>query len=73
MTKEQIDALLDKVRAWPPEELDELTELVREIEARRAGVPLLSEDERSAIEEAGRKPYAPDDDLEAFWRLHGIS
>jgi cell division protein FtsB len=73
MTKEQIDALIEKVRSWPPEDQDELAELVHEIEARRAGVHILSEEERSAIEEACREPCAPDDDLEAFWKRHGIS
>jgi hypothetical protein len=73
MTKEQIDALLEKVRSWPPEDQDELAELVREIEARRAGVDLLSEEECSAIEEARQEPSAPDDDVQAFWKRRGMS
>ena len=50
MTKEQINAVLEGVRSWPQEDQEELAELAREIEARRTGVYVLSEDERAAIE-----------------------
>jgi hypothetical protein len=50
MTREQIDAVFDKVRSWPQEDQEELIDVAREIEARRAGVYRLNEDERSGIE-----------------------
>jgi hypothetical protein len=50
MTREQIDAILNSVRSWPKEDQEELVEVAREIEARRAGVYHLNEDERKGIE-----------------------
>jgi hypothetical protein len=50
MTREQIDAILNSVRSWPKEDQEELVEVAREIEARRAGVYRLNEDERKGIE-----------------------
>ena len=50
MTREQIDAVFNKVRSWPQEDQEELVDAAREIEARRAGVYRLNEDERSGIE-----------------------
>jgi hypothetical protein len=73
MTKEQIDAVLDKVRDWPEGDQEELVEFAREIEARRTGVYILSEDERSAIEVARQGRLATDDEVEAFWKRHGLA
>ncbi len=50
MTKQQIDAILEAVRSWPPEDQEELAEIARAIEARRTGVYRLSEAERQGIE-----------------------
>jgi hypothetical protein len=41
---------LDHVRSWPEEDQKALVEFVRAIEARRAGVYSLNEDERKGIE-----------------------
>jgi hypothetical protein len=72
MTKEQIDAVLEKVRSWPAEDQAELAELAREIEARRTGVYVLSEEEQAAIEDAERSGLASDGEVARFWRRHGI-
>jgi hypothetical protein len=72
MTKEQIDAVLEKVRSWPEADQEELAELAREIEARRTGVYVLSEDERQAIEQAERSGIASDEEVAEFWKRHGI-
>jgi hypothetical protein len=72
MTKEQIDAVLEGVRSWPKEDQEELAEIAREIEAARAGVYVLSDDERAAIERSRSGPLASDDEVEAFWKRHGV-
>lgn len=46
--------ILRKVESWPEEDQNELAALAREIEARRTGVYVLSEDEKTAIAEARR-------------------
>ena len=72
MTKEQIDAVLEGVRSWPKEDQEELAEIAREIEAARAGVYVLSDDERAAIEKSRSGPLASDDEVQAFWKRHGV-
>ena len=53
--------------------LEELSELAREIEARRSGVYRLSAEERAAIDAARRGPLATDDEVEAFWKRRGLA
>jgi predicted transcriptional regulator len=76
MTKEQIFAVLENVRSWPPEDQEELAEVAREIEARRKGVYVMDDDERAAVregqEQARRGEFVPDDEMDAFWRKIGV-
>jgi predicted transcriptional regulator len=76
MTKEQINDVLDSVRSWPQEDQEELAELAREIEARRTGVYVMSNEERAAVQEglqqASRGEFVPDDEMDAFWKKYGV-
>jgi predicted transcriptional regulator len=76
MTKEQINAILESVRSWPEEDQEELVELAREIEARRSGVYVMSDEERAAVQEgldqARRGEFVPDDEMDAFWKKYGV-
>ena len=72
MTKEQIDALLGEVRSWPQQDQEELVAYARDIEARRTGVYVLNEEERAAIEDAKRGGVASDEEVNAFWKRHGV-
>jgi predicted transcriptional regulator len=63
-----IKTLKDAVRlaeTWPEEDQQELAEYAREIEARRTGVYVMSDDERAAVRqglaEADRGEFVPDD------------
>jgi hypothetical protein len=66
--------ILRKAEAWPEEDQQELADLARLIEARRTGTFRLTEDERVAVREgmaaAARGDFAPDDEIEEFYRLH---
>jgi cell division protein FtsB len=64
--------ILQKVERWPEEDQEELAELAREIEARRTGVYVLSDDERAAIADARRDAFVSDGEAAAFWKRHGI-
>jgi site-specific DNA-adenine methylase len=64
--------LLQKVASWPEEDQEELAEFAREIEARRTGVYVLSNEERAAIADARRGAFATDNEAAAFWKRHGI-
>jgi hypothetical protein len=72
MTKEQIAGVLERIHSWPEEDQEELIEAVREIEARRKGVYVLSDDERAAIADARKTPVVPDEEAAAFWKRRGI-
>lgn len=64
--------ILRKVENWPEEDQDELAALAREIEARRSGVYVLSEDEEKVIAQARREALVSDDEAAAFWKRHGV-
>jgi predicted transcriptional regulator len=76
MTKEQIAAVLESVRSWPAEDQEELIELAREIQARRTGVYVMTDDERTAVreglEQARRGEFVPDEEMDAFWKKIGV-
>ncbi|HEX4111734.1 MAG TPA: hypothetical protein VH020_04305 [Stellaceae bacterium] len=76
MTKEQFDLVLQKLRSWSEEDQAEIAEFAREVEARRAGVYVMSEEERIAVREgwnqAEQGEFVPEDEMAAFWRERGI-
>jgi hypothetical protein len=72
MTKEQFEALLEKVRSWSAEEQEEFLELAREIEARQTGTYVLTRDEEAAIAKARNSGFASDDEVAAFWRKYDL-
>jgi hypothetical protein len=69
--------ILEQVASWPEEDQEELAELAREIEARRTGVYVVSDDERQALNEAladldaGKR--VPESEMLAFWRRVGVA
>jgi hypothetical protein len=65
--------ILGKVTSWPEEDQEELAAVAREIEARRTGTYVLSDDERAAIADARRGGFASDQDIMAFWKRHGLA
>lgn len=65
--------ILRRIETWPEEDQAELAEVAREIEARRSGVYVLSDDEKAAIAEARRSGFASDEQIAAFWKRHGIA
>jgi predicted transcriptional regulator len=76
MTKEQISAVLESVRSWPIEDQEELIELAREIQARRTGIYVMTDDERAAVreglEQARRGEFVPDEEIDLFWKKIGV-
>lgn len=65
--------VLKRISSWPEEDQEELAELAREIESRRSGVYVLSEEEKAAIEESRRGGIAPDEQVDAFWKRHRLA
>jgi hypothetical protein len=64
--------ILRRVEHWPQEDQDELADVAREIEARRTGVYVLSDDEKAALDEARRSPLASDEEVADLWKRLGI-
>ena len=64
--------ILERIATWPEEDQEELAEVAREIEGRRNGVYVLSDDERAAIEAARRSGFASDKDVSALWKRYGL-
>jgi predicted transcriptional regulator len=68
--------LIERVAAWPPEDIAVLEEFVREMEARRADLYRLTDDERAAIREglaqADRGEFVPDEEIAEMNKRHGV-
>ena len=76
MTKEQISAILERVRTWPIERQEDAALMLLEMEAQGSGVYRLTDEERReieiSIEETKRGEFATDEEVEAlFARYRG--
>ena len=64
------------MRSRPAEDQEDLIELAREIQARRTGVYVMSDEERAAVreglEQARRGKFVPDEEMDAFWKKIGV-
>ena len=71
MTKDQIDAILDRVHAWPRSRQGDAVRLLLAMEAQAGSTYKLSEDERAdleaALEEAARGEIATDAEVAAVF------
>jgi hypothetical protein len=67
--------LTDRLASWPDEDVAELDELAREIESRRSGIYVLSDDEWADLQEglhqADRKEFASDEMIANADKRHG--
>ncbi len=68
--------ILDRVNTWPPEDLDELADMAREIEARRTGVyevtPAEEEAIREGLAELERGEWTSEESMRVFWVRCGV-
>jgi len=68
------EKLLERVKSWPEEDQEELADVAREIESRRSGAYLLSDQERTAVragmDAARRGDFASEEEMIEFYRLH---
>jgi predicted transcriptional regulator len=76
MTNEPIDAVLERVRRWPPERQAYAVEVLQLIEAQSTQPIQVSDEEWAAIQEgnaqAERGEFVSDADMSAFFRRHGL-
>jgi hypothetical protein len=68
--------ILDRAKTWPQEDLEELVETARQIEARRTGVYEVTPDEEEAIAEGlaelERGEWTSEEAMRAFWMRCGV-
>jgi hypothetical protein len=68
--------ILDRVNSWPPEDLEELVDTARQIEARRTGIYEVTPDEENAIREGlaelERGEWTSEESMRAFWVRCGV-
>ncbi len=73
---QRAEDILDRVKTWPPEDLEELAEVAREIEARRRGVYDVTPEEEKAIREGlaelERGEWTSEESMRAFWVRCGV-
>lgn len=71
MTKSQIEAVLDRVRHWPPERQEDAARVLLAMEAEDAGPYRLSPEERvdlqAALDEVERGQFASDEEVAAVF------
>ncbi len=71
-----LKALVAEAETWPEEDQHELVEHAREIRARRAGVYVMTDDERAAVneglEQSRRGEFVSDKEMDAFWKRSGV-
>jgi hypothetical protein len=76
MTKDQIEAVLDRVRRWPRERQEDLARIALQLEARDHKVETEDHDTRSAIDEglaqAKRRQFASERRVKAMWKKFGL-
>lgn len=71
MTRDQIDAILERVRTWPPERQEDAANILLAMEAEGTAPYELSEEERLDLEEGLREvergEIASDEEVHAFF------
>jgi hypothetical protein len=75
MTKEQIEAVLERVKTWPKERQEDAVQVLLTLEAQGTGLYRLSDDERKAVrrglKEVREGKLAKDEDVEALFKRFG--
>lgn len=73
----QLKALAAEAETWPEEDQRELVEYAEVIRARRAGIYVMTPDERAAVDEgigqARRGEFVSDEEMDAFWKRNGVA
>lgn len=75
MTK-VLKEVMERAKDWSAADQQNLAEYAREIDARRNGVYVLTDDERAAVkkgrDQARRGKFVPQKKMQAFWKKHGV-
>ena len=71
MTKEQIEAIFERVKTWPPERQEDAVAMLLKMGEQNTALDGLSEEDwadlEEALAEADREEPVPDDEMKAFF------
>jgi hypothetical protein len=71
MTKDQIEAVFERVKTWPPERQEDAVAMLLRMEEQNTALDGLSEEDwadlEEALAEADREEPVPDDEMKAFF------
>jgi len=76
MTKDQIDAVLGRVRNWPKKRQEDLARIALQLEAQDRDIEPEDDETRAAIAEglaqAKRRQFASEKRVKATWKKFGL-
>jgi predicted transcriptional regulator len=76
MIAKMLKDVLDQAETWPQQDQEELAEYAREIQARRTGVYIMSDEERAAVRrglaQADRGEFVADDVVAEADKRHDL-
>ena len=76
MVAKVLKDVIEQAEAWPQQDQEELAEYGREIQARRTGVYVMSDEERAAVRrgvaQADRGEFVSDEVLAEADKRHGL-
>jgi hypothetical protein len=71
VTKEQIEAIFERVKTWPPERQEDAVAMLLKMEEQNTALDGLTEEDwadlEQALAEADREEPVPDDEMKAFF------
>lgn len=75
MTREQLQAIFERIRSWPSERQDEAAAILLALEAEAEDEPIELTDEdwadlNEGLAEADRGEFVPDHEMKAFFKHH---
>ena len=76
MTKDQIEAIFQRVRTWPLERQEDAAQILLRLEEQNTAVPDLTEEEWAdlgeALAEAEREEAVPDEEIRALFDRYRV-
>lgn len=72
MTKQEIEAVFDRVRTWPEDRQDAAAQMLLRMEEIGTGIYELSDDEERALDEGEASGLASDEEVEAVFNRYRL-
>lgn len=67
-----LSKMLERVKTWPAWRQDDAARMLKVLEQQGTEIYHLSDEERRSINEALASGIVPDEEMEKFWKRHGV-